>query len=254
VRSMKQPNRPAENCQRPCFHDEQPSEQRVKAGNITYNFSSDLPGQVPIFPLAGALLLPGGQLPLNIFEPRYMEMFEDAVVKDRLIAMIQPHSDVPEQLKDPTIAQKLYDIGCLGRITAFQESGDGRYLVNLSGICRYKIMTRVKINKNYYVHNVEYFEGDLAEKIHTKGVDRDKLLKTFRSYLEANEMEADWQSVEETDTDQLVNALCMMSPYGPAEKQAMLEADNLALRAETLIAITEFELAKSSGGAGGSLQ
>jgi Lon protease-like protein len=226
----------------------------VKAGNIEYKTGSDLPAQVAVFPLSGALLLPGGQLPLNIFETRYMEMFEDAVLKDRLIAMIQP-IDEPEAKQETSSRQPaLYDIGCIGRITAFQESGDGRYLVNLSGICRYKISSQVAADKNYNIYEVEYFESDFSDDGHSEGVDRDRLLKTFRDYLEANQMDADWESVSETDTDQLVNALCMMSPYGPAEKQALLEANDLKLRAETLIAITEFELAKSDGSAGGRLQ
>ncbi len=226
----------------------------MKAGNVTYKSAADLPGQVPVFPLSRALLLPGGQLPLNIFEPRYLEMFEDAIPGDRLIAMIQPLGEPTPQQEIIASDPELYEIGCVGRITAFQESGDGGYLANLSGICRFRISLKVATNKNYAVHEVEYFEGDLAETAESESVDRDRLLETFRNYLEANQMDADWQSVEETGTDQLVNALCMMSPYGPAEKQAMLEADDIALRAETLIAITEFELAKTEGNPGGSLQ
>ena len=226
----------------------------MKAGNVNYNSGSQLPSRVPVFALSGALLLPGGQLPLNIFEPRYLELFEDALTKDRLIAMIQPLGEPTPQEELATIEPELYNVGCLGRITAFQESGDGRYMVNLSGICRFKITSKVKADKNYNVYEVEYFENDFTDKSLGEAVDREKLLTTFRNYLEANEMDADWESVEETDTDQLVNALCMMSPYGPAEKQAMLEAGDIALRAETLIAITEFQLAKSDGSAGGGLQ
>jgi Lon protease-like protein len=226
----------------------------VKAGNVVYKSTADLPKQVPVFPLSRALLLPGGQLPLNIFEPRYLEMIEDALLGNRLIAMIQPLGEpTPQQeftLSDP----ELYEIGCVGRITAIQESGDGGYLVNLSGVCRFRISSQVETEKTYSIHKIEYFEGDLADIVEIGNVDRDLLLQTFRNYLEANQMDADWESVEDTDTDQLVNALCMMSPYGPAEKQALLEADNIAHRAETLIAITEFELAKSQGNPGGSLQ
>ena len=226
----------------------------MKAGNIEYKKLSDLPLQLPVFPLAGALLLPGGQLPLNIFEPQNMEMFEDAVVGARLIAMIQPLGEISPQEEFSGSYDKLYKVGCVGRITAFQESGDGRYLVNLSGICRYKISTQAKSEKSYQIYDVDYFEDDLSEECPVDDVDREKLLATFKSYLEANEMDADWESVNEADTQQLVNALCMMSPYGSAEKQAMLEAASLAKRAETLIAITEFELAKSDGSAGGGLQ
>ncbi len=226
----------------------------MKAGNVTYRSGSDLPLQVPVFPLSRALLLPGGQLPLNIFEPRYLEMFEDAVRSNRLIAMIQPLGE-PTQREELTLSDpELYDIGCLGRITAFQESGDGGYVINLTGVCRFEISIKVETDKNYAIHEVKYNESDLEQKTEEETVDRERLLETFRSYLDANQMDADWESVEETDTDQLVNALCMMSPYGPAEKQAMLEADNIALRAETLIAITEFELAKMDGNSGRSLQ
>jgi Lon protease-like protein len=226
----------------------------VKAGNVTYRKSSDLPAHVPVFPLSRALLLPGGQLPLNIFEPRYLEMIEDAVQGNRLIAMIQPLGEPTQEEELTSKDPELYDIGCLGRITAFQESGDGGYLINLTGICRFEISTRLQTDNKYTVHEVKYNEGDLLEIAEGGTVDRERLLDTFRSYLDANQMDADWQSVEETDTNQLVNVLCMMSPYGPAEKQAMLEAESIALRAETLIAITEFELAKIDGSSGGSLQ
>ena len=224
----------------------------MKAGNINYESASDLPSKVRLLPLSGALLLPGGQLPLNIFEPRYLQMFEDAVIKDRLIAMVQPLEEKKEASKPAE--PETYNIGCVGRVTAFQESGDGRYIINLSGICRFKIVSKIQTTKNFQSCEVEYFEGDFNEETSGGGVDRERLLKTFRNYLDANQMDADWESVEETDTDQLVNALCMMSPYGPAEKQAMLEAEDIVLRAETLIAITEFELAKSGEGSGHSLQ
>ncbi len=230
----------------------------MKAGNTNYEFASDLPAHARVFPLSGALLLPGGQLPLNIFEPRFLEMFEDAVKGDRLIAMIQPlddgEQDKGQSEDDKSDLSTLYEVGCIGRITAFQEAGDGRYLVNLSGICRYKTKSPVSSGKNYPVYEVEYFESDLSDSASHDKIDRKRLLDTFKNYLEANQMDADWESVEETDTNQLVNALCTMSPYGPAEKQAMLEAENLLLRAETLIAITEFELTKTSGDPGGNLQ
>lgn len=226
----------------------------MKAGNVTYEKLSDLPAHVPVFPLSGALLLPGGQLPLNIFEPQYMEMISDALAGNKLIAMMQPLEEGSIEDKFAGTYPELYKIGCLGRITALQESGDGRYLINLSGICRYSISARVDNNKTYNCYEVEYFKADLEDTKTLENVDREKLLTTFKLYLEANQMDADWESVEETDTSQLVNALCMMSPYGPAEKQAMLEADNIALRAETLIAITEFELAKTDGSPGGGLQ
>ncbi len=213
----------------------------MKAGNRAYNSPSDIDDVVPIFPVSGALLLPGGQLPLNIFEPRYLAMVDDAIRADRLIGMIQPKLDAPEAQENPPLCET----GCLGRITAFQESGDGRMVINLSGICRYRIVDEVEQVSGYRRFRIEVRDDDLNAGDEADQVDRGRLIATLRDYLEANRLEADWESVERTSTDTLVNALCMMSPYGPAEKQALLEAPDLRSRAETLIAITEFELAKT---------
>lgn len=217
----------------------------MRAGNANYKDAKSLPTLLRVFPLSGALLLPGGQLPLNLFEPRYLEMFNDALKDDRLIGMVQP-------LGEPTIAQEvstdnldLYEMGCVGRITAFQETGDGRILVNLSGICRYRLHGEADNNHQYRQFRPEYLLEDLIEPQEPFNVDRERLLETFKRYLDHNSLEADWESVEDTKTDQLVNSLCMMSPYGPAEKQALLEAETLEKRAEALIAMTDMELSKT---------
>lgn len=230
----------------------------MKAGNATYACAEDISGQVPVFPLSGALLLPGGQMPLNIFEPRYLAMIDDALCGNRLIGMVQPRFDQAEADQAAENQERdrpsLCEIGCLGRITAFQESGDSRYLINLSGICRYRIVRELEGRHGYRRCEVAVFATEFARTEDGTGVDRETLLATFRKYLKANDLEADWKSIREASNETLVTALCMMSPYGPAEKQALLEADDLKTRAETLIAITEIALARNSTDNGTSLQ
>lgn len=225
----------------------------MRAGNANYLKVGDFPEIVPVFPLSGALLLPGGQMPLNVFEPRYLAMIDDAIGGDRLIGMIQPRFDVPDR-NGEAHEPELCDIGCLGRITALQESGDGRYMINLTGICRFRLLREVEGRNGYRRCRIAVFGTELNEDIDGAEVDRDALLATFRRYLDANGMEADWESVRKASNETLVTALCMMSPYGPAEKQALLEADTLKARAETLIAITEIALARESGEPGTTLQ
>jgi Lon protease-like protein len=230
----------------------------MKAGNITYAKAEEIPRTVPVFPLSGALLLPGGQMPLNIFEPRYLAMVDDALCGERVIAMVQPKYACQKGAASPRPASdeqpELCELGCLGRLTAFQESGDGRYMINLSGICRYRIIREVEGCSGYRRCEIEVFSGELTRIDDGSSVDRDALLRTFRKYLKANEMETDWNSIRQASNETLVTALCMMSPYGPAEKQALLEASDLCTRAETLIAITEIALARGSGDNGPSLQ
>ncbi len=209
----------------------------MRAGNYSYVNAHDLPDTVAIFPLSGALLLPGGQMPLNIFEPRYLEMVDEAMRTNRIIAMIQPALDGSEN--------GLCSMGCLGRIVSFTETGDGRYHVALAGICRFRLMEEIAAKTPWRQARILPMLTDL-EAADGRHVDRDSLLKAFKAYLEANGMEADWESVVRADNAVLVNALSMMSPYGPAEKQALLEAVDLKSRAETLVAITEIMLARNS--------
>lgn len=222
----------------------------MQAGNRKYREPADFPDIIPVFPLAGALLLPGGNLPLNIFEPRYMAMIDDALASHRLIGMIQPDLSGKEGRTGPELCQ----MGCIGRLTGFQETGDGRYLINLSGVCRFTPVAEVEGRQGYRNTRISIAAGDLSPGEAGSPIDRDKLLETFRRYLEVNSMETDWEAVERTDDETLVTALCMMSPYGPAEKQALLEADCLRERAETLIAITEISLAREDDSAGPVLQ
>ncbi|MCF1505152.1 LON peptidase substrate-binding domain-containing protein [Afifella sp. H1R] len=215
----------------------------IQAGNRCYRDPSDLPDRIPVFPLSGALLLPSGQLPLNIFEPRYVAMIDDALRGERLIGMIQPVIGCSEDCHTAPLCQ----VGCAGRLTQIAETGDGRYLVTLTGVSRFVIRQELETEADYRACQVcfEKFTSDFQPRQGEEEIDRAALLSAFRSYLTAHDLEADWESVERASNVGLLTALCMMSPWGPAEKQALLEAPSLKERAETLIAIAELSLAGS---------
>lgn len=208
--------------------------------NFPYKNTNELPRDIPIFPLAGALLLPRVELPLNIFEPRYLSMIDMSLSSHRLIGMVQPALDGISDAARPPLAS----IGCLGRITGYQETGDGRYYVTLTGVIRYRIEKELDVATLFRQAHVDYsaYEGDLHPGEGEDDINRRKLLETFQRYLDANHMEADWRSVNDAPNEPLVNALSMMAPYGPREKQALLEAKTLNDRAEMLIAMTELSL------------
>jgi Lon protease-like protein len=222
----------------------------VQAGNAFYRRAEDLPETAPIFPLEGALLLPGGRMPLNIFEPRYLQLVDDLVSGGRLVGMIQPRLDGAIRGDG---SPELCEVGCIGRLTSFSETGDGRYLVSLHGVARFRVAGETASEKPYRLCSILPFAGDLTED-DGRAVNRAGLLKAFRDYLDANRLDVDWASVSRAETGTLVNALCMMAPYGPAEKQALLEAPDLESRAETLIAITEMALARDDDASGSMLQ
>ncbi|MGN6583977.1 MAG: LON peptidase substrate-binding domain-containing protein [Rhizobiaceae bacterium] len=223
----------------------------MQAGNISYRKEGDLPAHIPVFPLTAALLLPGGRMPLNIFEPRYLQMVDAAIAGSRIVGMVQPSLDGAEREDgEPELCQ----VGCAGRIVSFAETGDGRYLVSLQGICRFRILSELHAKTPFRQCRIMPFVGDLDEERQGGEVDRPALLRVFRAYLEANGLDADWDSISRAENATLVNALSMMSPYGAAEKQALLEAPDLKTRAETLIAITEMELAREREDFGSSLQ
>ena len=223
------------------------------AMNAAYRGPIDLPEVIPVFPLPGALLLPRGQMPLNIFELRYLEMIDDALRDGhRLIGMIQPDTSRQSRNDNPP----LYHVGCAGRITQLAESGDGRYLIELTGVARFRIVEELKVLTQYRQCRVTFapFADDFIARKGEATVDRDALVHALRDFLKANDLKADWDGIETAPNEALVNALAMMSPYGVAEKQALLEAPDLKTRAEILVAVTEIELAKLNNSGDPTLQ
>jgi Lon protease-like protein len=219
--------------------------------NAIFNGPDALPAVIPVFPLPGALLLPRGQMPLNIFEPRYLAMIDDALRSEhRLIGMIQPDPAHPGPDENKP---HLFRVGCVAQ---FAESGDGRYLIQLTGIARFRIEEELPVGTPYRQCRVAYqpFVGDFTARKGEDEVDRKALLRALTAFLKANNLKADWEGIENAPNEALVNALAMMSPYDAAEKQAMLEAPDLKTRAEILVAVTEIELAKSKTPGETSLQ
>ncbi len=232
----------------------------MQAGNAHYRKASDLPEVIPVFPLAAGLLLPRGQMPLNVFEPRYLVMVDEALAGNRLIGIIQPKIINGVVVEDREGAAKgtdrpdLSHIGCIGRITSYTETGDGRVLITLQGICRFDIIEELLTEQPFRMVRMRPYCQDLDEDQGENAVDREALLQAFRDYLEANNLEADWESIAKAGNETLVNALSMMSPFGAAEKQALLEAPDLKTRAETLVAITEIALVRNGDDDGPGLQ
>ena len=218
------------------------------AMNAVYTGPDDCPAVIPLFPLAGALLLPRGQMPLNIFEPRYLAMIDDVLRSHRLIGMIQPEPETGRQAQVPPLLQ----VGCVGRITQFAETGDDRYVVTLTGVARFRLEEELSVTTPYRQGRISYgdFTVDFEARAGEDEVDRAGLLKALRSFAKANELKIDWKGVNEA----LVNALSMMCPFGPREKQALLEAPSLKSRAEVLVAITEIELARGGSDPDTTLQ
>ena len=221
--------------------------------NADYRGPGDLPEVIPVFLLPGALLLPRGQMPLNVFEPRYLEMVDDALREGhRLIGMIQP--DIANSVSEDK--PKLFHVGCAGRITQFAESGDGRYILELTGVARFKVAEELTVLTPYRQCKVDFFPyvDDFTARKGEDAVDRKRLLEVLTDFLKVNNLKVDWEGIETAPNEALVNALAMMSPYGPPEKQAMLEAADLKTRAEILIAVTEMDLAKKNTSSDSGLQ
>jgi len=206
---------------------------------------ADLPSSVPVFPLSGALLLPFAQRPLNIFEPRYIEMVDEALRGNRLIGLIQPQ-DLSDE--SPPGRPPLQEIGCLGRISHFEDNGEGRYFIILEGICRFEVVSELTVMTPFRqcVISAEAFASDFEREFGQEAVDRQRFLKMMRDYAEFGNFELNWTEIERTGTADLVNFCCMVSPYGAKEKQVLLEARSLEDRAETLIAMAEYEMARAS--------
>ena len=198
----------------------------------------DLPSVIPVFPLSGALLLPRGRLPLHVFEPRYLAMIEDAIkTDDRLIGMIQPH-------KTPSGDDTLHTIGCVGRITSFTETDDGRYMVSLTGLSRFRIKSEEDGFAPYRRATVSWddFSGDMGKPETDKGFDRKPLISLLERYFAAEELDTDWDAMQSAEDELLINSLSMLCPLSPEDKQALLEAPSLVSRRETLVTLLEFAM------------
>ena len=195
----------------------------------------DLPRILPIFPLPKAILLPGSRLPLHIFEPRYLTMIEDCLkTPNRLIGMIQPTS----------VEGRLQSIGCAGKLTQFSETEDGRYMITLSGISRYRIESEVEGFTPYRRFNVlwDSFEKDRDVPDPDKNFDRDEFFGLLEKFLEGEGLSTDWETLQQADSELLINSLSMMLDFDSEDKQALLEAPSLQTRRETLITLFEFSL------------
>jgi len=205
---------------------------------------TDLPDTIPVFPLPGALLLPRARLPLHIFEPRYLQMLDDALkTKHRLIGMIQPR-EVPGAAE-----KRLHAIGCAGRLTGFSETEDGRYMVTLSGISRFRVLQEVQGFTPYRRCQVEWapFARDLGGTETDAGFKRAEFMAGLKRYFEAMELSTDWGSLKGADEELLINSLSMLCPFAPEDKQALLEAPSLTTRRETLVTLIEFALRGGNG-------
>ncbi|MFP7672080.1 LON peptidase substrate-binding domain-containing protein [Marivita sp. S0852] len=200
---------------------------------------TELPGSIPIFPLPGALLLPRARLPLHLFEPRYLQMLEDAMkTPARLIGMIQPN------VRPNGDQTAVHRIGCAGRITQFSETEDGRYMITLTGISRFRVETEVEGFTPYRKFEVNWdgFDRDQGGPEHDRGFDRDMFLDLLDRYFAARDLSADWATLKDADDELLINSLSMLLDFEPEEKQALLEAPSLSTRRETLVTLIEYAL------------
>jgi len=198
----------------------------------------DLPKTISIFPLNGALLLPGGRLPLNIFEPRYLAMVADALQSShRLIGMMQTNdANTQDELKP-----MLYSIGCVGKISSFEETPDGRYLISLDGLVRFKMTKELEMKDGYRRASVEYDDFITDLKVSAPSINRDRLLSALRLYFDKKGFTADWDAIKSCESEKLVTTLSMICPLGIQDKQALLEANNTVTRADTLSTLLEME-------------
>jgi Lon protease-like protein len=205
-----------------------------------YRQIGDLPQLIPVFPLDGALLLPGGELPLQIFEPRYLNMVDDVMAGDRVIGMIQTRGGSRER-------PRLAVVGCLGRITSYAETSDGRYLITLTGVCRFEAGEELDLRLPYRQLRARYdrFEVDLADdqEVEADDEERARFGAALKRYLNRRELDIDWETAQDAPLESLVNSLCMGLAFAPAEKQAFLEAPDLAARFEVLTTLLEIDVA-----------
>lgn len=206
---------------------------------------ADLPDSIPLFPLPGALLLPRARLPLHIFEPRYLAMLDDTMkTPHRMIGMVQP-------LEGPNGQRRLHSIGCAGRLTGFSETEDGRYMITLAGISRFRMVEEIEGFTPYLKARISWdgFQRDLGETEHDPGLNRKKFLDLLSRYFDAQSLSTDWSALKEAEDELLINSLSMLCPFEVEDKQALLEAPSLSTRRETLMTLIEFAL-RGGGGEG----
>ena len=210
-----------------------------------YRKPADLPAEIPVFPLGGAILFPKSVLPLNIFEPRYLNMIDDALAGERLIGMIQPAGLIGEG-ESPVLA----DIGCVGRLTAFQETEDGRYLITLNGIARFGVSEETTHQTPYRTVRADWtrFAEDLGPEAGVPSPDRAELTEALSDYLDRNGLKADWTTIKDAPVEMLINSLSSGCPFTNPEKQALLEARTLQDRCSALIALLVMERPNQGGG------
>ncbi|WP_457645837.1 LON peptidase substrate-binding domain-containing protein [Profundibacter sp.] len=205
--------------------------------------AANLPDTIPLFPLSGAIVVPRGRLPLNVFEPRYLAMLEDVLkTRERLIGMIQPVDKDPEG--------ELHAIGCAGRITGFNEAKDGRYMITLTGVSRFRLQEQVEGFTPYLRGRIDWqgFARDLGGVEHITSFDRERFLDLLERFFTAQELESDWDNLTKAEPEMLINSLSMLAPFSPEDKQALLEAPTLADRRDTLVTLMEFVLRRVEGG------
>ena len=212
---------------------------------VDHGIQTALPAQIPIFPLSGVLLLPGGRLPLNIFEPRYLEMVRDVVDSHRIIGMVQP-VDPLQTVSAPTV----YPVGGAGRISACKETEDGRYLITLTGVARFRIARELEVGTGYRQVAADWdrYAADRDTDFDDAGIDRERLMSALRAYLQLVELPADWQAIEKAPTGPLVDNLAMICPFGASEKQALLECSDVVERSRIVTALVEMAVLQRAGG------
>jgi hypothetical protein len=217
-----------------------------------YRRTADLPQVIPVFPLDGALLLPAGDLPLQIFEPRYLNMVDDVMAGDRIIGMIQTRSGGSRD------RPRLAEVGCAGRVTAYAETSDGRYLITLTGVCRFEAGEELILPTPYRQVRARYdrFAADVAQEsaAQASAVARERFGRALKRYLNRRELDIDWDAAQSAPLDSLVTSLAMGLPFGTAEKQALLEAPTISDRFETLSALLEMDSVEEGDDDGPSLQ
>lgn len=211
----------------------------MQAGNAFYKTPADMPRTLPILSLASVMLLPGGFVPLTISESGFIQMIDDAMRGNRLIGLILVKTDSKSGRISANDNNSLWDVGCIGRITNYSEVGDGQVLISLQGVCRFRLGREIAVQTPYRQFQIEPFSADFDDAKRSDEIDRDTFLAVFRDYLEINEMQADWDTIAQVSNETLVNALSIIVPFEPAEKQALLEAPDLKTRSETMIAIAQ---------------